>query len=404
MCTLCCQFLWIVCFVCLRLLSCVPYVASFSGLFVLSLVFVVYFHVYPMLPVSLDCLFCLSSSFILCTICCQFLWIVCFVCLRLLSCVPYVASFSGLFVLFVFVFYHVYLMLPVSLDCLFCLSSSFILCTICCQFLWIVCFVCLRLLSCVPYVASFSGLFVLFVFVFYLVYHMLPVSLDCLFCLSSSFILCTICCQFLWIVCFVCLRLMCVPYVASFSGLFVLFVFVFYHVYLMLPVSLDCLFCLSSSFILCTICCQFLWIVCFVCLRLLSCVPYVASFSGLFVLFVFVFYLVYHMLPVSLDCLFCLSSSFIMCTLCCQFLWIVCFDVCIAIGDQLSGGDLMYMLNPATSAVCSMSGIVIPSEYFQIQRWRQNEILLNANIMARISYIWCPLCTRSTRLVEFSYC
>ena len=276
------QFLWIVCFVCLRLLSCVPYVASFSGLFVLF-VFVFYL-VYHMLPVSLDCLFCLSSSFILCTICCQFLWIVCFVCLRLLSCVPYV---------------------PVSLDCLFCLSSSFILCTICCQFLWIVCFVCLRLLSCVPYVASFSGLFVLFVFVFYLVYHMLPVSLDCtLFCLSSSFILCTICWQFLWIVCFVCLRLLsCVPYVASFSGLFVLY--------------------MSSSFILCTICCQFLWIVCFVCLRLLSCVPYVASFSGLFVLFVFVFYLVYHMLPVSLDCLFCLSSSFILCTICCQFLWIV---------------------------------------------------------------------------------
>ena len=43
---------------------------------------------YPMLPVSLDCLFCLSSSY-----------------------VPYVASFSGLFVL-----------------------SVFVLCTICCQF------------------------------------------------------------------------------------------------------------------------------------------------------------------------------------------------------------------------------------------------------------------------------
>jgi hypothetical protein len=42
--------------------------------------------------------------------------------------------------------------------------------------------------------------------------------------------------------------------------LLVLFVFVFYLVYHMF---------------------QFLWIVCFVCLRLLSCVPYVVSFSGL---------------------------------------------------------------------------------------------------------------------------
>ena len=79
---------------------------------------------------------------------------------------------------------------------------------------------------------------------------MLPVSLDCvvfLFCLSSS----------------------CVPYVASFSGLccvFVLFVVV-----------------------LCTLCCQVLWIVlcvCFVCLRL-----------------------VYPMLPVFLDCPFLIAPS-----------------------------------------------------------------------------------------------
>ena len=105
-----------------------------------------------MLPVSLDCF-----------------W---FVCLRLVY--PYVASFSGLF--------------------LVCLSSS-----------------------CVPYVASFSGLFLVF----------------------FVFVLCTLCCQFLCIVFgVVCLRL----------------------VYPMLPVSLYCfLVCLSSS-----------------------CVPYVASFSGLF--------------------------------------------------------------------------------------------------------------------------
>ena len=93
LCTLCCQFLWIVfvlfschlvypmlsvsldCFRFAFRSSCVPYVASFSGSFS----------------------FCFPV--ILCTLCCQFLWIV--------------------FVLFVFV-------------------SS----TLCCQFLWIVLFYC----------------------------------------------------------------------------------------------------------------------------------------------------------------------------------------------------------------------------------------------------------------------
>ena len=113
-------------------------------------------------------------------------------------------------------------MLPVSLDCF--------------------CFVCLRLVSCVPYVASFSGLFLL--------------------CLSSSFVLCMVVSNTYRVV------------------VFALFVFVLCLVYPMLPVSLDCF--------------------CFVCLRLVSCVPYVASFSGLFLL--------------------CLSSSCVLCTLCCQFL------------------------------------------------------------------------------------
>jgi hypothetical protein len=68
LCTLCYQFLWIVhCFACLCL-------------------------VYPMLPVSLDCpLFCLS-----------------------LSCVPYVTSFSGLSIVLLVI----------------------VLCTLCYQFLW----------------------------------------------------------------------------------------------------------------------------------------------------------------------------------------------------------------------------------------------------------------------------
>ena len=69
-----------------------------------------------------------------------------------------------------------------------------------------------------------------------LVYHMLPVSLDCPFVIVPSVfsnvymscVLCTICCQFLWIVhlwlslrfslTFIC-PVSCVPYVASFSGL-----------------------------------------------------------------------------------------------------------------------------------------------------------------------------------------
>ena len=104
-----------------------------------------------------------------------------------------------LFTLFVFFVCLVYPMSPVSLDCLrrvFCvpnvasfseLSSSCVLCTQCRQFLWIlfvVCLVypmlpvsldCLRRVSCVPNVASFSGL-------------------------SSLCVLCTQCCQFLWIV------------------------------------------------------------------------------------------------------------------------------------------------------------------------------------------------------------
>jgi hypothetical protein len=158
------------------------------------------------------------------------------------------------------------------------------------------------------------------------VYQMLPVSLDCPFfiapqlCLSSSSVLCTKCCHFI------------VPQ-----------------------------FCLSSSCVLFTQCCHLLWIVhsslplSFVCLRPVSCVPNVASFSGLSildcpsvvfvfvlrlvyqmlslhcpsVLFVFVLCPVYQMLLVSLDCPFliapqlCLSSSSVLCTKCCQFLWIV---------------------------------------------------------------------------------
>jgi hypothetical protein len=105
-----CQSLWIV-------HSCVPYIASLSGLSIL---------VCPILPVSLDCPF-------LCALYCQSLWIV-------HSCVPYIASLSGLSTL-------VCPILPVSLDCPF-------LCALYCQSLWIV-------HSCVPYIASLSGLSIL---------------------------------------------------------------------------------------------------------------------------------------------------------------------------------------------------------------------------------------------------
>jgi hypothetical protein len=107
-CTLCCQFLWIVHFLLLLRL------------------------VYPILPVYLDCPFLIAPS----------------------SCVPYVASLSGLSMF----------------------DWPFVLCTLCCQFLWIVhVWLSLRL-----------------------VYPMLPVSLDCPCLIAPS---------------------SCVPYVASFSGL-----------------------------------------------------------------------------------------------------------------------------------------------------------------------------------------
>ena len=360
--------------------SCVPYVASFSALsvfhypFVLctlcyQLLWIVSFWlpirlVYPMLPVSLDCQFCITPS----------------------SCVPYVASFSGLSVLitpssccqfpwivcFRLPLRLVYPMLPVSLDCRFLITpSSFVYpmlpVSLDCPFL-------ITPSSCVTYATSFSGLsvsdypFVLwtlccqflsivsFVLPLRLVYPMLPESLDCQFLITPSscvpyvasfsglsvfdypFVLCNLCCQFLWIVRFwLPLRLVypmlpvsldcrflitpssCVPYVASFSGLSVF----------------------DYPFVLCTLCCQFLWIVDFwLPLRLVypmlpvsldcpflitpsSCVPYVTSFSGLSVLitpssccqflWIVCFWLplrlVYPMLPVSLDCPFLITPS-----------------------------------------------------------------------------------------------
>ena len=155
---------------------------------------------FPILPVSLDCSVLIAPSVfsniylscVLCSLCCQFLWIIpfwlpllyslTFICP--VSCVPYIASFSGLlFVVTPSVFSNIYL------PC--------VLCSLCCQFLWTVLFwlplrysltfICS--VSCVPYVASLSGLsFCIAPSVFSNIY------LSC--------VLCSLCCQFLWIVLF----------------------------------------------------------------------------------------------------------------------------------------------------------------------------------------------------------
>ena len=124
---------------------------------------------YPMLPVFLDCPFSLPLRYSLTCIC-------------PVSCVPYVASFSGLYFFIIpSVFSNIYL--------------SCVLCTLCCQFLWIVLFIITP--------SVFSNMYL-------------------------SCVLCTLCCQFLWIVLFYC------PF-GILQHLFVMCL-----VYPMLPVSLDC--------------------------------------------------------------------------------------------------------------------------------------------------------------------
>ena len=284
--------------VCLHPVSCVPNVDSVSRLFV----FILYL-VYPMLTLSLDCL---SSSCILCTQCWHCLSIVY---LHPVSCVPNVDIVSRLFI---FILYLVYPMLTVSLDCL---SSSCILCNQCWQCLSIVY---LHPVSCVPNVDIVSRVFI---FILYLLCPMLTLSLDCL---SSSCILCTQCWQCLSIVYLH--PVSCVPNVDIVSRLFV---FILYLVYPMLTVSLDYL---SSSCILCAQCWHCLSSVY---LHPVSCVPNVDIVSRVFIfilylvcpnvdsvsrLFIFILYLVYPMLTVSLDCL---SSSCILCTQCWHCLSIV---------------------------------------------------------------------------------
>ena len=237
LCTQCWQCLSIVY---LHPVSCVPNVDSVSRLFI----FILYL-VCPMLTLSLDCL---SSSCILCTQCWQCLSIVY---LHPVSCVPNVDSVSRVFI---FILYLVS-------QCWQCLSM-----------------VCLHPVSCVPNVDSVSRLFI---FILYLVYPMLTLSLDCLS--SETLYLHPV---------------SCVPNVDIVSRVFI---FILYLVCPMLTLSLDCL---SSSCILCAQCWQCLSIVC---LHPVSCVPNVDIVSRLFI---FILYLVYPMLTVSLDCL---SSSCILC-------------------------------------------------------------------------------------------
>ena len=279
-CILCTQCWYCLSIVYLHPVSCVPNVDSVSRLFI----FILYL-VCPMLTLSLDYL---SSSCILCTQCWQCLSIVY---LHPVSCVPNVDSVSRLFI---FILYLVCPMLTLSLECL---SSSSILCAQCWHCLSIVY---LHPVSCVPNVDIVSRLFI---FILYLVYPMLTLSLDCL---SSSCILCTQCWQCLSIIYLH--PVSCVPNVDIVSGLFN---FILYLVYPMLILSLDCL---SSSCILCTQCWQCLSIIY---LHPVSCVPNVDIVSRLFI---FILYLVYPMLTVSLDCL---SSSCILCTQCWQCLSIV---------------------------------------------------------------------------------
>ena len=151
-----------------------------------------------MLPVSLDCHFSLPLRYSLTFFC-------------PVSCVPNVASFSGLsFFITHSVFSNMYL--------------SCVLCTLCCQFIWIVLF---------HYPSVFSNMYL-------------------------SCVLCSLCCQFLWIVLF------------HYPFGILQHLFVLCHGYHILPVSLDCLFLAPSIFsniylscVLCTLCCQFLWIVIF---------------------------------------------------------------------------------------------------------------------------------------------
>ena len=399
-CILCAQCWHCLSIVYLHPVSCVPNVDIVSRLFI----FILYL-VYPMLTVSLDYL---SSSCILCAQCWHCLSIIY---LHPVSCVPNVDSVSRLFI---FILYLVYPMLTVSLDCL---SSSCILCAQCWHCLSSVY---LHPLSCVPNVDIVSRLFI---FILYLVYPMLTLSLDCL---SSSCILCTQCWHCLSIVYLH--PVSCVPNVVSVSGVFIfilylvsqcwqclsivylhpvscvpnvdsvsrLFIFILYLVCPMLTVSLHCF---SSSCILYTQCWQCLSIVY---LHPVSCVPNVDIVSRVFI---FILYLVYPMLTVSLDCL---SSSCILCTQCWQCLSIVYLHPvsCVPNVDIVSRLFIfiLYLVCPmlTVSLDCLSSSCILCTQCWQclsIVYLHPVSCVPNVNIVCRvfifILYLVCPMLTVS---------
>ena len=364
-CILCAQCWQCLSIVCLHPVSCVPNVDIVSRLFIFTL-----YLVYPMLTVSFDCL---SSSCILCPQCWHCLSIVY---LHPVSCVPNIDSISRLFV---FILYLVYPTLTVSLDYL---SSSCILCAQCWHCLSSVY---LHPVSCVPNVDIVSRLFI---FILYLVYPMLTVSLDCL---SSSCILCTQCWQCLSIVYLH--PVSCVPNVDIVSRLFI---FILYLVYPMLTVSLDCL---SSSCILCPECWHCLSIVY---LHPLSCVPNVDSVSRLFV---FILYLVYPMLTVSLDYL---SSSCILCAQCWHCLSSVYLHPvsCVPNVDIVSRLFIfiLYLVCPmlTVSLDCLSSSCILCTQCWQclsIVYLHPVSCVPNVDIVSRlfifILYLVCPMLTVS---------
>ena len=364
-CILCAQCWQCLSIVYLHPVSCVPNVDSVSPLF-----FFILYLVYPMLTVSLDCL---SSSCILCPQCWHCLSIVY---LHPVSCVPNIDSISRLFV---FILYLVYPTLTVSLDYL---SSSCILCAQCWHCLSSVY---LHPVSCVPNVDIVSRLFI---FILYLVYPMLTVSLDCL---SSSCILCTQCWQCLSIVYLH--PVSCVPNVDIVSRLFI---FILYLVYPMLTVSLDCL---SSSCILCPECWHCLSIVY---LHPLSCVPNVDSVSRLFV---FILYLVYPMLTLSLDYL---SSSCILCAQCWHCLSSVYLHPvsCVPNVDIVSRLFIfiLYLVYPmlTVSLDCLSSSCILCTQCWQclsIVYLHPVSCVPNVDSVSRlfifILYLLCPMLTLS---------
>ena len=154
------------------------------------------------------------------------------------------------------------------------------------------------------------------VVIFFVVYPMLPFSLDCLLLIAPSvfsnvyFVLCTLCYRFLWIVyywfapsvfsnvyfvlCTLCYRFLWIVYYwfapSVFSNVyFVLCTLCFRFLWIVCYWFAPSVFS-NVYFVLCTLCCRFLWIVCYwlplqcslMCIS--SCVPYVSNFSGLFVI------------------------------------------------------------------------------------------------------------------------